>query len=79
MELEPDAAAQLQTRLDVLIALQLVQLRKTLDDADLISALAAVGQQPREIGALLGLKSNTVSAALSRARERPRRRGQKGK
>lgn len=61
-------STELLRRLDVLIALTLCQLEKRTDPADIITVLARLDVQPREIATLLGMTANAARVALHRSR-----------
>lgn len=74
--------AEIVERLDRIADLMALTLVRGLEQDEQIRILSAAGYAPARIGSLLGIRPNTVSVTLSRARrkaastkKRPRSRG----
>jgi len=67
----------LTERLDRIADLMALTLVRELDQDKQIRILSAAGYQPAKIGTFLGIRPNTVSVALTRARQKTTRPSQR--
>lgn len=66
---EKDGLSDVVERLDRVADLMALTLVRELEQDEQIRILSTVGYAPARIGAFLGIRANTVSANLSRARK----------
>jgi DNA-binding CsgD family transcriptional regulator len=74
-----ETSSQLIERLDRIADLMALTLVRGMEQEEQIRILSAAGYAPAQIGAFLGIRPNTVSVTLSRARKSTTKRSAKSR
>ena len=70
--MEPNGINELKQRLDILIALNLCQLERRTDPAEIIAVFARMNIETRDISAVLNMTPNAVRVARHRLGRSPK-------